>query len=75
MPGNDKPTRVSRRDVETCLSFGLTTDSSPERIQAAEVMAGVIAERAIRRETEASEIAPFRCIIWPPDEVGRTSTR
>jgi hypothetical protein len=49
MPGNDKPTRVSRRDVETCLSFGLTTDSSPERIQAAEVMAGVIAERAIRR--------------------------
>ena len=49
MPDNDKPIRVSRRDVETCLSFGLTTDSSPERIQATELTAGVIAERAIRR--------------------------
>jgi hypothetical protein len=49
MPDNDKPTRVSRRDVETCLSLGLTTDSRPERIQAAELTAGVIAEPAIRR--------------------------
>jgi hypothetical protein len=29
--------------------LGLTTDSRPERIQAAEITAGVIAERAIRR--------------------------
>jgi hypothetical protein len=61
MPDNDKPTHVSRRDVETCLSLGLTTDSRPERIQAAELTAGVIAERAISPLIEASEVKRFRC--------------
>jgi hypothetical protein len=55
MPNKDKPTRVGRRDVETCLSLGLTTDSSPERNQAAELIGGG-AEGTISREAEASEV-------------------
>jgi hypothetical protein len=55
MPNKDKPTRVGRRDVETCLSLGLTTDSSPERNQAAELIGGG-AEGTMSREAEASEI-------------------
>jgi hypothetical protein len=55
MPDNDKPRRVSRRDVETCLSLGLTPDSSPERNQAAELTGGG-AEGTMSREAEASEV-------------------
>jgi hypothetical protein len=54
-PEDNKPIRASRHDVVTCLSLGLTPDSSPERNQAAELTGGG-AEGTMSREAEASEV-------------------
>jgi hypothetical protein len=47
MPDDEKLTPATRRDVETCLSLGLTSGSSLARNQAAEVTANVVAERLV----------------------------
>jgi hypothetical protein len=47
MPDDQKLTPATRRDVETCLSLGLTGGSSLARNQAAEVRAKVVAERLV----------------------------
>ena len=44
---DDKLTPADPRDVETCLSLGLTSGSRLARHQAAEVTAKVVAERLV----------------------------
>jgi hypothetical protein len=44
---DDKLTPATRRDVEICLSLGLTSGRSLARNQAAEVTAKVVAERLV----------------------------
>jgi hypothetical protein len=47
MSDDEKLTPASRRDVETCLSLGLTSGRAYQRSQAAEVTAKVVAERLV----------------------------
>jgi hypothetical protein len=47
MTDPDKLTPASRRDVEICLSLGLTRGSSLARHQAAEVTAKIVAGRLL----------------------------
>ena len=47
MPDDDKLTPASSRDVEICLSLGLTSGRALARSQAAEVTAKVVAERLV----------------------------
>jgi hypothetical protein len=47
MPDDDKFAPAARRDVEICLSLGLTSGSQLARHQAAEVTAKVVAERLV----------------------------
>ena len=66
MPGDaDKLTSADHRDVETCLSLGLTSGSRLARHQAAEVMAKVVAERLVA-ELEKSGFV----IMRKPIQVG-----
>ena len=44
---DEKLTPASRRDLETCLSLGLTSGSKLARHQAAEFTAKVVAERLV----------------------------
>ena len=47
VPDADKLTPADPRDVETCLSLGLTSGSRLAKHQAAEVTAKVVAERLV----------------------------
>lgn len=59
MPDDDKLTPAARRNVETCLSLGLTSGRALARSQAAEVTAKVVAERLVAH-LEASGIVIMR---------------
>jgi hypothetical protein len=48
MPDDDKLLPATRRELETCISLGLTQGSSLERHQAAEITAKIVAERIVR---------------------------
>jgi hypothetical protein len=66
MPDDDKLTPADPRDVETCLSLGLTSGSRLARHQAAEVTAKVVAERLVA-ELERSGFVIMRKSIQVGD--------
>ena len=59
MPDDDKLTPAHPRDVEVCLSLGLTSGRALARSQAAEVTARVVAER-LAAHLEASGFVIMR---------------
>lgn len=70
MPDDQKLTPATRRDVEICLSLGLTSGRAFERSQAAETTAKIVAERLVA-ELEASGFV----IMRKPIPVGGSAPR
>jgi len=68
---DDKLTPASPRDVETCLSLGLTSGRSLARTQAAEVTAKVVAERLVNfPDLEAAASDALRRLTGPIPAAG-----
>jgi hypothetical protein len=64
---DDKLTLADPRDVATALALGLTRGPQRERLQAAETMAKIVAERLV----EHLSASGFVVMMKPP--AGRTS--
>jgi hypothetical protein len=67
MPDDEKLSPASRRDVETCLSLGLTSGRAYQRSQAAEVTAQVVAERLVAQLEQSG----FVIMRKPPPDTTR----
>ena len=69
----EKLTPASPRDVEICLSLGLTSGRALERSQAAEVTAKVVAERLVAHLEESGFVVMRKPIpaIGAGDNPGR----
>ena len=60
MPDDEGLTPANPRDLVACLAYALTHDSRLAKIQAADVMATIVAERIVARLTEANFVVMQR---------------
>ncbi len=76
MPDDETLTPAARRDLEICLSLGLTSGRALARSQAAEVTAKVVAERLVEHVERSGFVIMRKPIAMDGagENPGRTGT-